>query len=193
MRKDRLLQVSALAAVALLGASPQPPSRGRSAPPKTASARAHPNRHVNASLRRLPLSDGISACADESMMLTVGSGPHAFRQLYCSAYQHGDVRTIRDERGRDYVLLRHAEGHGTRATRHFLTVYRFEADGLWERARLLLSEPIGREADWGRDEVVETPRGGGLRLLLRGGVEGTLEPGVDAPSPDRLLLAIDTR
>ena len=143
---------------------------------------------------------GLERCPVDTMRLTIRNPQEiVYEELYCSAYQGGGARLVADSRRRHFILLEHAEGRGTRATTHYLTVfrldqntYRSDLSTLSERARLGIVEPIGFEAFFRRDYRVETPAGGGLRVVGRSRIDGDLRPDENAPAAESFDLSIDT-
>jgi hypothetical protein len=86
---------------------------------------------------------------------------------YCSAYGLGEARLVTDALGKHFVLLEHGEGRGNRSTSMYLTIFELDLDTrgfLNERARLLVSEPVGLYVDSTYRYDVATPARGGIRL-----------------------------
>lgn len=151
-------------------------------------------RNERAQLRVLTqwLRDGTDECGDDAMKLVVLEGERVMDvRDYCSAYALGGARAVTDARDRHYILLEHFEGRGTRATSGFLTIYEFDRF-LDERARLLMSEPVGREALSVFHYRLETPPNGGIIIKGPWTVDGEMRGWGNPPSRSRTLLEIDT-
>jgi hypothetical protein len=103
----------------------------------------------------------------------------------------GDARTVTDARGDHYILLDHAEGHGTGATTGFLTVYRLDDVYLDERARLLVWSSAGPGASSDYGFRVVTPPGGGIVIRGQWTITGQSERSLQPPR-SRTVLEIDT-
>ena len=128
----------------------------------------------------------------EKMRLTVLDGTREVAtRTYCSAYNLGEARVVTDATGKSYVLLQYGQGHGTRATTMYLTIYEFR-NFLDERARVPIQEPVGVEADIVYEYAIATPAGGGIVLDGSWQVRGQLRPGERAPVRRGTVLGIDT-
>jgi hypothetical protein len=124
---------------------------------------------------------------DAMTLLVLDGQREVASHRYCSTQGIGHARMITDTRGVRYVLLEHAEGHGTHATSYYLTVFEFD-DFLTERARFLIDDPIvdGQSV---YDFNVAAPPGGGIRLSGQWRVEG---PAVRPPPRRRSVYEFDT-
>ena len=110
---------------------------------------------------------------------------------YCSAYTQGGAHLVSDARGQRFVLRTHSEGHGTRATNSYLTVYRLGNGSLHELRRLLIEVPIGFAANRVLDYDVSTPPPGGLVIRGEWNVDGKLREGERRPPNESVTVRID--
>jgi hypothetical protein len=125
------------------------------------------------------------------MTLTIQEGERPlFTHDYCSAYGQGDADLITDARGQHFVLLKHSEGHGTRATGSYLTVYGFSGASLHERQRFLTRIPAGFEANWILAYEVTAPSDGGLLIRGHWTVDGKLREGEVQPPTEPVVARI---
>ena len=128
----------------------------------------------------------------DSMVLTVREGRGRFySRNMCSAYSIGNARTMRDARGRAYVIVELGRGHGTHATSHFLNIFSL-AGGLHERGCFSIIEPMGIGLNSVFSYRVITPPRGGLRFTGRWIVEGVAQPGDRVPGPHVATYDFDT-
>jgi hypothetical protein len=129
---------------------------------------------------------GCEASGD-AMTLSVADGDReVFREIFCSAYGQGSVKTIRDAKGQVYVLLELAKGHGTNASTTYLEVYRLE-NSLIERRSIIISEPAGAETRWIYTYTVGTPAKGGLVLRMTLHLDGEGETMVSRPAGKKVI------
>ena len=109
---------------------------------------------------------------------------------YCSAYGKGSARLVTDGRGRAFVLLDYSEGHGTHVTVDYLRVDEIVGDTLYERGRLVKSEPTGTFANLVFDLKVKTLPQGGISVTGRSRVDGELSADETAPPTQVVSLTI---
>ena len=117
---------------------------------------------------------GAALCQfdDDSMTLVLtGDGKEIARQYFCSSYGKSSAQVVTDARGTSYVLLRYGEGRGTNATQEYLEIFGVAKD-LVEYVRTPVSAGAGALSRWYYDHRVETPKGGGIKLILTRRVEG---------------------
>jgi len=103
---------------------------------------------------------------DSLTLSIVDEGKKLVHRNYCSAYGKGAAEVFTDRNGRIYVILEHAEGHGTNATTEYVTIYRLIAANLDEIIRVPVSwgtGPTSRATYSYRAEDVES---GGLKLTM---------------------------
>jgi hypothetical protein len=128
---------------------------------------------------------------DEKTLRILQGDLEIYSHDFCSAYGHGEARLITDVRGRHYVLLEHFEGHGTRATSVYLTIYGFE-NGLDQRGRFLIDEPIGFEANATFDYEAEPAPAGGITVSGRWVIQGNRRSDDMPLQRDSAVIEIDT-
>lgn len=145
---------------------------------------------LRAIVRNLSLDEGLESCPGDTVSLRIMSGSEKSLDYFCSAYGIAGVRLLTDKRGRHFVLLHHAEGRGTRVTFHYLTAYEFAGGELSERARLLVTEPIGLWADLTYRCSVRILSPGGFRVICRSEIDGIVEPDDTAPPVGQTVLTV---
>jgi hypothetical protein len=128
---------------------------------------------------------------DEMSLRILQRDREIYSRDFCSAYGLGEARLITDVRGRHYVLLEHLEGHGTHATSAYLTIYGFE-NGLDQRGRFLIDEPIGFEANATFDYEAEAASAGGIRVSGRWVIQGNRRPEDMPIFRENAVFEIDT-
>lgn len=117
---------------------------------------------------------GVALCQfdDDSMTLVLTEGGKEIaRRYFCSSYGKSTADVVTDARGISYVLLRYGEGRGTNATQEYLEVFGIGKD-LIEYVRTPVSAGAGALSRWYYDHRIETPKGGGIRLILTRRVDG---------------------
>lgn len=129
-------------------------------------------------------------CQDgDGMVLTLDRGRRrVMSRNFCAALASGSARVVTDSRGRDYVLVEHAEGHGTHATSSYLSVYFFDGR-LHDRGCALINQPWGFYTNSVFRYRVVTPPRGGLRLTGRWILDGP--PRHDDPAFTRRSATFD--
>ena len=141
-----------------------------------------------------PIAVDKGACyfRGDTMRLKIIRGTkEVFVDEYCSAYGNGSARLITDTRGRNYVLLTYLEGHGSHASTTYLRVDELIGNALYDRGRLVKSEPIGIGADLVFDLSVRRLPQGGLRIIGTSRVDGPLDRGQSAPPRQLVSLTVN--
>jgi hypothetical protein len=137
------------------------------------------------------VSNDPSICPrpDDSMTLSVTDEDKELTTYsFCSSYGKATAKIVTDIRGRSYVFLEYAEGHGTNATEDYLAVYGL-AEDFNEYFRTPISAGVWPDTRWWYDYEIERPNDGGLRIEFTLDFEGE---GVGLPNEKSRVISIDT-
>jgi hypothetical protein len=157
-------------------------------------ARAEPQVSIAPVLPVSAYSTPVQACdgfaEDELRLIVSVQGAQVVKRDFCSSYGHASARAVTDKAGQIFILLEYGEGRGTNAVTNYLELLRLHPDFL-EVLRVPLAWGTGPTQRFAYSYSLEFPAAGGMRIHLKGQMQGTPDPGFECCVPPADHLTID--